>query len=465
MLFTSLQYCLFFAGVTGLYYGLPHWFRRWLLLLASYVFYATWQPAYVLLLFLSTCVTYVTALRRWTAVGITMNLTTLFVFKYFNFFQESITAAANWLRIEYAPFEHAWLLPVGISFYTFQALSYIIDVQRGRQEAERDFGYVALYLAFFPTLLAGPIERASHLLPQLRKHVSFNPTTVSMGLRWILWGFFMKVVIADNAARYVNEIYGNVHAYVGWPLLLATYFFAIQIFCDFAGYSLIAIGSARVLGIDLIQNFRRPYLAASFGDFWRRWHISLSSWFRDYVYIPLGGSRNGRIRTLLNVFITFFLSGLWHGASWTFVLWGLLHGLYLIVESLLTFVIPEQWRKRWLRWSWLRILLVFHLTCLAWIFFRADSIVDAFYVLTHLWPFGSAPSVWQEIHTTIPTIILVLLLGATLVLVTVAQEWWKHRLSFHRWPVWIRWGFDYAVLFGILFLQSNMSPDFIYFQF
>lgn len=342
MLFNSLEFLLFFPVVVALYFATPARYRWILLLAASYYFYAAWKAEYLVLIIGSTVVDYWAGLRMgrhetrtgrrpFLIASVVTNLGVLFTFKYFNFFNDSVRAVLDRANIFYDVPAFELLLPVGISFYTFQSLSYSIDVYRGQKTPERHLGIFALYVAFFPQLVAGPIERSTHLLPQFFEQHRFEYDRAVDGLRLILWGFFKKLVIADRLAIYVNEVYGNPGAHSGGAIALATYFFAFQIYCDFSGYSDIAIGSARVMGYDLMDNFRRPYFAKSIREFWSRWHISLSTWFRDYVYVPLGGSRVATWVWYSNLMIVFLVSGLWHGANWTFVVWGGLHGTYMVV--------------------------------------------------------------------------------------------------------------------------------------
>jgi alginate O-acetyltransferase complex protein AlgI len=347
MLFNSIHFLIFFPVVTLVYFLLRGQNLRLLFMLAaSYYFYMSWKWEYGILLFLTTFVDYVLgwlmasaqskAVKRLLLVlSLCSNLSVLFLFKYYNFFRDAFNIVLEAAHIPGLPpfkfiLPSGIFLPVGISFYTFQSLSYTIDVYRGQTPAERNFIVFALYVSFFPQLVAGPIERSTHLLPQFRKPYNFDYRRTIEGLRLMLWGFFMKLCIADGVAGYVQSVYGHVHDYTGYPLLLATYLFAFQILCDFSAYSAIAIGSAKILGFDLMENFRRPYFAQSIEDFWRRWHISLSTWFKDYLYIPLGGSRVSTSRWCFNIMLVFLLSGLWHGAAWTFIAWGALHGVYMI---------------------------------------------------------------------------------------------------------------------------------------
>lgn len=396
MLFNSLDFLIFFPIVVGLYYAIPHRYRWAILLAASYYFYMCWKAEYIILIVISTLIDYAVSLRMskieekkrrlpWLLISLGANLGLLFFFKYWNFFGENVNAALNQLNMFQGVPIFDLLLPVGISFYTFQTLSYSIDVYQGQIKPERHLGRFALYVSFFPQLVAGPIERASRLLPQFRQDFDFDYDRVVGGIQQMMWGMFKKVVIADRLAAYVTEIYAMPGEENGFALLMATYFFAFQIYCDFSGYSDIAIGAARVMGYDLMDNFRTPYLSSSIREFWSRWHISLSTWFRDYVYIPLGGNRVKQGRWFANLMIVFVVSGLWHGASWTFIIWGALHGSYLVAEILakkwrqgFTLPIPNRLKK------YGHILLTFHLTLIAWIFFRANHLEDAWIVFTKI---------------------------------------------------------------------------------
>lgn len=392
MLFNSLHFLIFFPIVTGLYFILPYRYRWVLLLAASYYFYMVWRPIYALLIIGSTLVDYYASIwmersdsdrnrKLYLFLSLLSNLGILFVFKYLGFFTEVLNGLTqNNFDVIYL------VLPMGISFYTFQTLSYTIDVYRREREAEHHLGYFALYVTFFPQLVAGPIERSSRLLPQLKKKYDFDYQRTVEGLQRMTWGFFKKVVIADNLAVAVNHVYGNVEEMSGLTLLIATGFFAYQIYCDFSGYSDIAIGSARILGIDLMENFKRPYFSTSIREFWSRWHISLSTWFRDYVYIPLGGSKKGPVRTYVNILLVFLISGLWHGASWMFIIWGLIHGLYSLYER-----ITEKYRRRlWkvtrldgtkLQW-FIQWLVTMGVVLFSWIFFRSSSLDKTIIILS-----------------------------------------------------------------------------------
>ena len=347
MLFNSLQFIVFFPIVVAAYFALNAKYRWILLLLASYYFYMCWSYKYIVLIMISTVVDYVAGILMYKLekqrarkllllASLTTNLGLLFFFKYFNFFGDSINFVFERFNIFARVPAYEYLLPVGISFYTFQTLSYTIDIYRRKQKPEYHFGRFALFVSFFPQLVAGPIERSVNLIPQFRQDFKFEYERVKEGILLMVWGFFKKVVIADRLAEYVNLVYNNPADFAGLQNVIATFFFSFQIYCDFSGYSDIAIGSALIMGYRLMTNFRRPYFAASIGEFWHRWHISLSTWFRDYVYISLGGNRVVKWRYYYNLFITFLVSGLWHGAEWTFVIWGAIHGFYTVSYTHLT---------------------------------------------------------------------------------------------------------------------------------
>lgn len=335
MLFNSLEFLLFFPTVCIIYFLLgKNKFRNPFLLLASYYFYMNWKPIYAVLILTSTILTYACGLlvekysgdknkqKLFLINSLVLNFGILFIFKYFNFVNESIFHILSIAGLKWTVPNLDVLLPVGISFYTFQAVGYSIDVYRGTIKAERNFITYALFVSFFPQLVAGPIERAKNLLPQFHSEHHFDADNVAEGIKQMIWGFFMKLCVADVLSSYVDAVYNNVANHNGTSMILATLFFTIQIYCDFAGYSNIAIGAARVMGYRLMENFKQPYFSLNIKEFWRRWHISLSTWFMDYLYIPLGGNRVSYPRHLLNLAITFLVSGVWHGANWTFVLWG-----------------------------------------------------------------------------------------------------------------------------------------------
>lgn len=485
MLFNSIEFLIFFPIVVLLYFACPFRYRWLLLLAASYYFYAAWKLEYIFLILASTLISYLVTIymvksknqaHRTTLliIGLCSNLGILFAFKYFNFVNDSFRTIFNQFNLFYNVPMFQVLLPVGISFYTFQTLGYVIDIYRGQLEPERHLGRFALFVAFFPQLVAGPIERAANLLPQFYKKFNFDEARVSSGLRLMLWGMFQKVVIADRLGIYVNAVYNNPAEWEGWPVIMATFLFAFQIYCDFAGYSDIAIGAARVMGIDLMENFRRPYLAQSPAEFWRRWHISLSTWFKDYLYIPLGGSRVALPRWYLNLMIVFLVSGLWHGAAWTFVIWGGLHGLYVVGE------VATKWirgqlatglglNQRPLIQALLSGGITFGLIGLAWIFFRANSIADAFLLVSHLTPltnFDALNTPWGAVVSN-PAQEMALSLGLILLLMTVhwvQEKQWAPTLLWQR-PLWFRWAAYLGLALGIMNLGITEEIPFIYFQF
>lgn len=484
MSFISFEFIIFFAVVVPLYFVLPMRWRLLLLLVSSYIFYAFSRVEYVFLIAFSTLVDYfaarelgktpdeqITKRRLLLAASIAVNLGVLFVFKYFNFFSQSLLAVSETMGFGYQPFSHELILPVGISFYTFQSMAYTIDVYRKKIEVEDDLGIFATYVAFFPQLVAGPIERAQNMMPQFRQKFVFDYDRVVSGLRLVLWGAFKKVVIADRLAVYVNVIYNDVDSYSGLPLIIATLFFTFQIYCDFSGYSDIAIGAARVMGFDLMENFRQPYFATSVRDFWRRWHISLSTWFRDYLYIPLGGNRVSFIRNLINLMIVFVVSGLWHGANWTFVIWGALHGGYIVIETLL-----RQWtdkRNPAALQLWIQRGITFLLLVFAWIFFRANTVGDAFYISQQVFNFSTGTTgLTEPFRAAFFPGRIEFILSFALILVVLLSDYFQNRshkdiLSLIRWRP-VRWVLYYTLAFLILFnyiFYFTSTPTFIYFQF
>ena len=465
------------------YFLLPPRFRWAFLLGASYYFYMCWKAEYLVLIVISTLIDYVAGLRmgktavrsrrkKYLLLSLVANLGILFTFKYANFFSESLRVALNQFNIFYDMPMFDLLLPVGISFYTFQSMSYTIDVYRGEQQPERHLGKFALYVAFFPQLVAGPIERSLRLLPQFDRVFKFDYERVVSGLRLMLWGFFKKLVIADRLAIYVNEAYNHPAEYQGLTLLLATYFFAIQIYCDFSGYSDIAIGAARVMGYDLMTNFRQPYFSKSISEFWRRWHISLSTWFRDYLYIPLGGNRVGKQRWYFNLFAVFVISGLWHGANWTFVVWGALHGGYLIFA-----IVTADWRQKLAHWSGLakrpalhnllRTLITFHLVLFAWIFFRANSLSEAFMIIGNMAALDFSLESLKSLNIALGWGELLVAIGSILFL--ELAHLLQSRGKVHSWitarPAALRWSVYYLLLLAIAFFGVFNHSEFIYFQF
>jgi alginate O-acetyltransferase complex protein AlgI len=481
MEFHSVSFLFFFAGLAALYFGCPLRLRWVVLLCSSYYFYMCWKPEYLFILLLSTFVNYYAAVRmgkmelklkrkKVLVAVLLFNLGILFLFKYFNFFNQSLRTLFNHYNLFYGiPALHL-LQPIGVSFYTFKNMSYAIDVYRGDKAPEEKLGIYALYAAFFPQLLAGPIERATRLLPQLHERHPFDDQRVTKGLRLMLWGFFQKIVIADTLATLVDSVYDHPTLYQGPSLVLATLFFAFQIYYDFSGYSDIAIGAAQVMGYETMANFNRPYASKSISEFWRRWHISLSTWFRDYLYIPLGGNRVSVPRGYLNLFIVFLLCGLWHGANWTFVVWGGLHGFYLVFSSMTRNARNKVTQRVGLNHTpgllkVFRGLTTFSLVCFAWIFFRANRFSDISYILLHLFTgwenlfspeglkaaltFGPSPFEW--------------IVGITSV--GLAELFQGVPERFLRKSTLARWTAYYALILGILLFGQFDSRQFIYFQF
>ena len=400
MLFNSLPFLIFFVIVTVLYFVLLHKVRWLLLLIASCVFYMFFKPVYILILAFTIVVDYFAGIlleseknmkrrKKFLIMSIVANVSILAVFKYYNFLDSSVTGLAalfHWhIEIPYLTI----LLPIGLSFHTFQAMSYTIEVYRGKQAAEKHFGIYALYVMFYPQLVAGPIERPQNLLHQFREKHPFSSQNLIDGLRLMLWGFFKKVVIADRVSQYANTVFNHPGDYHFGNLIIAVSCFAIQIYADFSGYSDIAIGAARTMGFDLMINFNRPYQSKSITEFWKRWHISLSTWFKDYVYIPLGGNKVGIPKWYFNLFIVFLISGLWHGANWTFILWGALHGFYLIFalltekarNKIISFTRIDK--VKWL-YNPIQVITTFSLVTLAWIFFRGNSVSDVGLIIKHI---------------------------------------------------------------------------------
>ncbi len=479
MLFNSFQYLLFFPATILLYYSLPHRFRWQMLLAASYYFYMCWKPEYIILIVASTLIDYWAGLqmgntrekrkrKKYLWLSLIANLGLLFSFKYFNFFNESAREVFNHFNMFYNVPYFDVLLPVGISFYTFQTLSYTIDVYRGVKGPEKHLGIFALYVSFFPQLVAGPIERSIHLLPQFKKQHSFDYDNFVGGLRLILWGMFKKVVIADRLSIYVDKVYGGTpEAHSGLTLLIATYFFAIQIYCDFSGYSDIAIGSARVMGFDLMENFKKPYFAKSISEFWKRWHISLSTWFRDYVYISLGGNRVPKQRWYANLLIVFIVSGLWHGANWTFVFWGFLHGLYLII-AILTTPIRQKLTQKLLFDQYpgihnvIKVLITFHLVCLGWVYFRADSISIANAIVAKIFTFSD----WGDLYIGIQRHFVYSLFGIAILLLIENLQTDNNIITYiQERNIFFRWSFYAFCTIIILLIGVFDGGQFIYFQF
>jgi D-alanyl-lipoteichoic acid acyltransferase DltB (MBOAT superfamily) len=470
VLFNSIAFLVFFPIVTLGYFLLPPRLRWAWLVAASAIFYMAFVPYYILILLAVIGVDYVAGRliepatgprrRALLAVSICTNVLFLCVFKYYNFGVENVTATLGALGIHVRPPLLSIVLPIGLSFHTFQSMSYTIEVYRGKVPAERHLGVFALYVLFYPQLVAGPIERPQNLLEQFHSAHPFQPDKIVGGLRLMLWGFVKKVVVADRLAELVNVVYAAPDRHSGPALLLAAYLFSFQIYCDFSGYSDIARGAARVMGYELMVNFRRPYFATSMGEFWRRWHISLSTWFRDYVFVPLGGSRVSSALRLRNIMIVFLLSGLWHGAAWHYVAWGAINGVLVAIEGTGS---RDRAKPQGVD-RLVRILFIFHLATLAWIFFRAESIGDAWVVLRRL-PTGWGHSPALELGSSTGRIAGILALVVGLVFV----DWTLETGSLPRWfaarPRWTRWALYYAAITIVVFYGASTTARFIYFQF
>ncbi|WP_457067368.1 MBOAT family O-acyltransferase [Hymenobacter sp. UYAg731] len=443
-------------------------------------------PVYIFILLLTIVIDYFAGIlieqasgsqrKFYLAMSLVANIGVLAVFKYYNFFIDNVNALLHLSSPAASLPLLNIILPIGLSFHTFQAMSYTIEVYRGNQPAERHFGIYALYVMFYPQLVAGPIERPQNMLPQFHEEKRFSYDKAASGLRLMAWGLFKKVVIADRMATLVNEVYTRPHDFHGLPLLVATIFFAIQIYCDFSGYSDMALGAARVMGFELMKNFDRPYFSQNIAEFWRRWHISLSTWFRDYLYISLGGNRVALPRACFNLFFVFLVSGLWHGANWTFIAWGALHGFFLVVGMLTKpgrtrFI--ERTGLAFLNNSLLNTVLTGGLVAFAWIFFRANTLPDAFYIIAHLFE-RSSGILHDTTFTGLATVKAfysaqqwLALVGAVLILLVVEKAQFRFaitsRLAQQAAPV--RWALYYGVVLYIALLGAFDHVQFIYFQF
>ena len=484
MLFNSIDFAIYLPIVFFLY-----WFifnknlrsQNLLLLIVSYIFYGWWDYRFLSLIFISSAVDFVVGTelsktklikkrRLFLLASIVVNIGLLGFFKYYNFFADSFYDAFTFMGMRIKPSHLNIVLPVGISFYTFQTLGYSIDVYKKRIKPSNDIIVFFAFVSFFPQLVAGPIERATNLLPQFYQKRQFDYDKAVDGMRQILWGLFKKIVIADNLAKYVNEIFANYADHTGSTLLLGAIFFAFQIYCDFSGYSDIAIGTARLFGFDLMRNFAYPYFSRDIAEFWRRWHISLSTWFRDYVYIPLGGSRANTLIKIRNIFIIFLVSGFWHGANWTFIVWGFIHACYYLPLMLLkrnrnyidtiavNHILPTFE-------EFFQISITFFITTIAWVFFRAQTIKDAFLYLNRI--FSESLLQFPDIHPN-----RIILITIIFILIEWLQRDKLHPLQFDSAifrkatlkPV--KWTIYFTILLSI-FLFGNFSSnyEFIYFQF
>ena len=481
MLFNSLSFAIFLPIVFVLYW-LTKARRKQniLLMIASYYFYACWDWRFLFLLAFSTFLDYYTGLKIeesqkksskkfwfWLSVGV--NLGFLGFFKYYNFFAESFAELFAGFGFQINPWVLQIILPVGISFYTFHGLSYVIDIYKERIKAEKSWIDYALFVSFFPLLVAGPIERATHLLPQIKKERNFSYSNAVDGLRQILWGLFKKMVVADNCAYYANMIFNDYHNYTGVTLIFGAVLFAFQIYGDFSGYSDIALGTARLFGFDLLRNFSYPYFSRDIAEFWRRWHISLSSWFRDYLYIPLGGSQGGNWMRIRNTFIIFIVSGFWHGANWTFIIWGFLNALFIMPSIILktnrnNLNIVAEGRLFPNFREIIQLIITFSLACFAWIFFRSASVTDAFSYIGRLFStLGTGIGYpYKLLNGDLKVLIFVVIM--------LIFEWFMReelhplRKPFTKLPTIARWVI-YFLLATLVLLFAGEQAEFIYFQF
>jgi alginate O-acetyltransferase complex protein AlgI len=478
MLFNSIAYFIFLPVVILFYFSLQPRYRNLFLLGASFFFYMYWRWEYIFLILFENGINYYAGRKigltdnkkekkSWLIFALFTNLGLLFFFKYFNFAITSLTPLAQIMNPGFHPHIMNIILPVGISFHTFTTLSYTIDVYRKNHQVENNFVKFSLYVSFFPLLLAGPIERSTNLLDQFTSEKKFSSSELIEGCKLIIWGLFKKVVIADRLAIYVNQIYASPHSHTGSTLLLATLFFAFQIYCDFSGYTDIAIGSARILGFRLMQNFNLPYFADSISNFWKRWHISLSSWFGDYLYKPLGGNRVAKPRWMLNIFVVFAVSGLWHGANWTFVIWGILHGSYYLLEYLGSVVLKlfnlEAGFCSSKIFHKVRVAMVFVLVLIAWVFFRASNIQDAFYIASHMFTgLNKLPYLGMSAFETILGLFLIIMLYLIQIMQYkgIFSIYYRPSLA----PAYLRFA-GYSLILVLIFMLGVNSQQFIYFQF
>ena len=498
MLFNSIQFMIFFPAVCLIYFLIPQKVKYLFLLLCSYFFYMCWNPQYALLMFTSTLITYLSGLfiehsemvcsgsakekrkKLYVGLSFTGNLAILFFFKYYNFTAATVVRLLTLFHIQVTPPAFDVILPVGISFYTFQALSYTMDVYRKEIRAEHNLLKYALFVSFFPQLVAGPIERSKNLLSQISEKHVFQWGRVKNALLLMLYGYFQKVVLAEYLGTIVDNVYNTWETCSGFQLMVATVCFALQIYCDFDSYSNIAIGAAKVMGFRLMDNFNTPYFSQSVAEFWRRWHISLSTWFRDYLYIPLGGNRRGTVRKYVNLMIVFLVSGLWHGAEWHFVIWGGLNGFYQIIGQVMKPV--KEYAVSFFRidksvdsHKLLRMLITFVLVDISWIFFRARSVKESIHILINILNIRSEN--WFAFNGNLTKFglsratLTVLLISVLVLLFTdlcrykgiVVRQW------ILKQGIWLQWALLYAFIFGILIFgiygPQYDASQFIYFQF
>ncbi len=498
MVFNSMDFLLFFPIVIIVYFVFPVRIRYIWLLLSSYYFYMCWNPKYIILILFSTIVTYVTGrvielikrsqnsdlIKRYLlncciAISCMLNLAMLFYFKYLGFAIFSINRVISIVNLHISVTIPDVILPVGISFYTFQVLGYIVDVYRDEIKAEKNFLKYALFVSFFPQLVAGPIERSKNLLYQVNKPRRFEIESIRQGLLTMSYGLYMKVVVADQLSSIIDPIYNDWIERQGMELMIATILFAFQIYCDFEGYSQMAIGSAQILGFRINQNFRTPYLSTSIQDFWKRWHISLTSWFRDYLYIPLGGNRKGKLKKYINTIIIFLVSGLWHGASWHFVIWGGINGIYIVLQDLTKTLRSRLYTllkidTETFLWKCFKGFIVFILIDISWLFFRAEGIMQSINILKtiyydfNLWYLFSDD--FYNIFGSAKTFSIIIV---SLLIVFIIDILHRRGIDLKRYilrqQIIYRWGIYFTIIIGIMFLGAYGSDyeqiQFIYFQF
>ncbi len=469
MLFNSFKFLLIFPLIFGVYWAIPAKFnqwRKWFLVLASYLLYMNWKPAYALVLFGVTLITYwggylfdnqraVNINKHIVWIFALLGLLPLLVFKYYNFINNSLTDGLSAIGLKFSMPGLNWAVPVGISFFTFQAVGYMLDVYHGRIKAERNYIDYLLFVSFFPQVASGPISKADELLPQIKKTQSFNYDQAVCGLKYLLWGMFLKVVLADRVGIYVDTVFGAYEKFSGLGCVIASVFYSIQIYADFAGYSLMAVGVAKTLGFNLINNFNRPYFAASVTEFWKRWHISLTRWLTQQVYIPLGGSRCSKARTYRNILVTFLVSGIWHGANWTFIVWGGIHGVFQIVEKAL------GWNKIESKGlvKALRIVFTFAVVTVAWVIFRSPTVGDAFGLI------GRYFTTDGRFIADIQTLLHIALAISPLLLFEFGKECFPKLYGKLRNYTLVRW-FAYLLVFAIIVLIGvHDGSSFIYVSF
>jgi alginate O-acetyltransferase complex protein AlgI len=477
MLFNSINFVLFLPFVFLMFWFLSNGkikIQNYILLISSYYFYSCWDVRFLILLIFSTFIDYISGIKIsrvfgqrkkiWFYISIIINIGFLGFFKYYNFFIESFQETLHQLGVNFNPWTLKIILPVGISFYTFHGLSYVIDIYKGRIKPEYNFINYSVFVSFFPLLVAGPIERASHLLPQIKKIKVFDYSMAYVGLKQILWGLFKKVVIADQCSEYANLIFTNYSDYSGSTLYIGAMFFTFQIYGDFSGYSDIALGSAKLFGINLLKNFSFPYFSRDIPEFWRRWHISLSSWFRDYLYIPLGGSKVNILKKIRNIFIIFIVSGFWHGANWTFIFWGALNAFfmlpYILFNSNRTNIKIVALGKNTPSFREVfSILFTFNLIICLWIFFRAYNLNHAFQILS---------IIFSPTFFTLPTVLPIELF--LLIIIFIFIEWLGResdfaieKIDYNVFKIF-KWMFYYLIVFMVIY-YSGSEQKFIYFQF